>query len=283
MSARSRSITFLMPRSWHCFVMSPPKIPSAVRKTSTVRLRRKQDHVPSRGGICLPTWIAQSDGRPAGQDSVLAAAAHARQSQDRYLCDISCFSCGPDAMVHHRLHHEMEGRPFCFLEIDSHTAHAGIETRVGAFLDIIEARRRQAVPVRPAAKSAVPAHLEQANGRTCVVTGAGRRLALDAPEVVHVSLSDGPRFLCDMVARYNRHPRARIYSAVGHGRLRPLFRRTLEYLDLMARGENLLPDRRQAFPPCGTHRHRPPAAQVVRSRHALGGSHHDYRLDIVAA
>ncbi len=132
--------------------------------------------------------------------SVLAAAEHARQSQNRYLCDISCFSCGPDAMMHHRLQHELEGRPFCFLEIDSHTAHAGIETRIGAFLDIIEARQRQAVPVRLPAKGSVPARLEQANGRTCVLTGAGRRVALDAPEVVHVSLSDGPPFLCNMVA-----------------------------------------------------------------------------------
>ncbi|KKM92447.1 hypothetical protein LCGC14_1218320, partial [marine sediment metagenome] len=35
------------------------------------------------------------------------------------------------------------GNTFCYLEIDSHTAHAGFETRIGAFLDIIEERRRK--------------------------------------------------------------------------------------------------------------------------------------------
>src|SRR5208283_3376510 len=64
---------------------------------------------------------------------VMSAVEYARRHGDRYICDISCFSCGPDAITHHRLRRELEGRPFCFLEIDSHTAHAGIETRIGAF------------------------------------------------------------------------------------------------------------------------------------------------------
>ncbi len=52
---------------------------------------------------------------------VLAAVDYARRHEDRYVCDISCFSCGPDAILHHRLRTELEGQPFCFLEIDSHT------------------------------------------------------------------------------------------------------------------------------------------------------------------
>ncbi|MBI4877511.1 MAG: hypothetical protein HY822_23015 [Acidobacteria bacterium] len=162
--------------------------------------------IASRGFTVIP-GDALSSTPPANRHnvwhfthSVLAAAEHARRSPDRYLCDLSCFSCGPDAMMHHRLRRELEGRPFCFLEIDSHTAHAGLETRIGAFLDIIEARRRQAVSLPPAGRRAAPARLEQTNGRISVVTGGGRRLALNAPEVVHVSLSDGPPFLNEMVA-----------------------------------------------------------------------------------
>ena len=71
----------------------------------------------------------------------MSAVEYARSHDNRYICNISCFSCGPDAIIHHRLRRELEGLPFCFLEIDSHTAHAGIETRIGAFLDIIEASR----------------------------------------------------------------------------------------------------------------------------------------------
>ena len=127
---------------------------------------------------------------------VMAAAEDAIRRGDRYLCNISCFSCGPDAILHHRLRYLLEGRPSCFLEIDSHTAHAGIETRIGAFLDIIEAsRQRRLVPLPAAPRPIAPARLEHDGTHAWIVTSNGRHLPLDAPEVVHVSLADGPQFL----------------------------------------------------------------------------------------
>ncbi|KKL67629.1 hypothetical protein LCGC14_2133080, partial [marine sediment metagenome] len=60
-----------------------------------------------------------------------------------YICLISCFSCGPDSIMYHQIKADLAGNTFCYLEIDSHTAHAGFETRIGAFLDIIEERRRK--------------------------------------------------------------------------------------------------------------------------------------------
>jgi predicted nucleotide-binding protein (sugar kinase/HSP70/actin superfamily) len=45
--------------------------------------------------------------------------------------------------MYHQFRQKLEGHTFCYLEIDSHTAHAGFETRVGAFLDIIEERHRK--------------------------------------------------------------------------------------------------------------------------------------------
>jgi predicted nucleotide-binding protein (sugar kinase/HSP70/actin superfamily) len=133
----------------------------------------------------------------------MAAAECARSNSLRYICNISCFSCGPDAIIQHRLRRELEGRPFCFLEIDSHTAHAGIETRVEAFLDIIEtSRRRHAGPAHHTQRRVVPARLEQDAAHTWIVTGGGRRLPLDAPEVVHVSLADGPQFVSDILAGF---------------------------------------------------------------------------------
>jgi predicted nucleotide-binding protein (sugar kinase/HSP70/actin superfamily) len=50
----------------------------------------------------------------------------------------------PDATIYHFIRQEIAGKTFCYLEIDSHTAHAGFETRVSAFLDIIEETRRRA-------------------------------------------------------------------------------------------------------------------------------------------
>lgn len=134
---------------------------------------------------------------------VMAAVEYSRQRTDRYICDISCFSCGPDAIMQHRLRHELKGQPFCFLEIDSHTAHAGIETRIGAFLDIIESRYQgQVIPECLHEQRSVPARIEEEHGHPIIVTGKGRRLTLDASEVAHAFLSDGDSFVSDMMAGY---------------------------------------------------------------------------------
>ncbi len=66
------------------------------------------------------------------------AVAHVQKNPNLHICLVSCFACGPDASIYHYFRQELAGHAFCYLEIDSHTAHAGFETRVGAFLDIIE-------------------------------------------------------------------------------------------------------------------------------------------------
>jgi predicted CoA-substrate-specific enzyme activase len=74
---------------------------------------------------------------------ILNAVHYVNKYPNMYICLVSCFSCGPDASIYHIIRQELDGQTFCYLEIDSHTAHAGFETRVGAFLDIIEERRRR--------------------------------------------------------------------------------------------------------------------------------------------
>ena len=73
------------------------------------------------------------------------ALAYVKKFPNLYLSFVSCFSCGPDASIYYLIREELAGDTFCYLEIDSHTAHAGFETRVGAFLDIIGERRRQKI------------------------------------------------------------------------------------------------------------------------------------------
>jgi predicted nucleotide-binding protein (sugar kinase/HSP70/actin superfamily) len=68
------------------------------------------------------------------------AIKYVKKYPNVYICFVSCFSCGPDGTMYHHYREQLEGHTFCYLEIDSHTAHAGFETRVGAFLDIIEER-----------------------------------------------------------------------------------------------------------------------------------------------
>ena len=71
------------------------------------------------------------------------AIEYVKKYPNLYICFVSCFSCGPDGTMYHHFRQQLEGHTFCYLEIDSHTAHAGFETRVGAFLDIIEERNRK--------------------------------------------------------------------------------------------------------------------------------------------
>ena len=71
------------------------------------------------------------------------AVGYVKKYPNLYICFVSCFSCGPDGTMYHYFRQQLEGHTFCYLEIDSHTAHAGFETRVGAFLDIIEERHQK--------------------------------------------------------------------------------------------------------------------------------------------
>jgi predicted nucleotide-binding protein (sugar kinase/HSP70/actin superfamily) len=133
---------------------------------------------------------------------VLAAVDYARGRKDHHVCVLSCFSCGPDAIVHHRLRRELDtGKPFCFLEIDSHTAHAGIETRIGAFLDIIDEPRLRSDHRRNRRPPRL-ARLEGKGQGLRIVDSAGNRLRLDDERVVHVLLADLPRLTSRMVVNF---------------------------------------------------------------------------------
>ncbi len=58
-----------------------------------------------------------------------------------FVTFISNFSCAPDSFILHYIKWIMGSKPFLSLELDSHSADAGIDTRIEAFLDIIEGYR----------------------------------------------------------------------------------------------------------------------------------------------
>jgi len=100
---------------------------------------------------------------------------------------ITNFSCGPDSFILGFFRTIMGRKPSLTLELDSHTADAGLETRIEAFLDIVSAYRRQ--PAKPAASpGAQPARFQPArtrieNGRLTVTTSSGETLPLQHPRV----------------------------------------------------------------------------------------------------
>jgi predicted nucleotide-binding protein (sugar kinase/HSP70/actin superfamily) len=81
-----------------------------------------------------------------GQEN-MKAVKQVRNIDNLYLSWISNFSCAPDSFMLHYVRWMMGHKPYLVLEIDSHTADAGLDTRVEAFLDIVESYRRHMSPV----------------------------------------------------------------------------------------------------------------------------------------
>ena len=78
------------------------------------------------------------------------AVALAKRHPNLFLLCVSNFSCTIDAFTHSMLASELGAKPYLILEIDAHTADAGVQTRLEAFLDIVRNYRRGAAGQRPA-------------------------------------------------------------------------------------------------------------------------------------
>ncbi|AEF84709.1 activator of 2-hydroxyglutaryl-CoA dehydratase [Treponema primitia ZAS-2] len=75
-----------------------------------------------------------------GQQDVKSAAL-LKNEDNIYVTYVTNFSCAPDSFILHYLKWFMGQKPFLVLELDSHSADAGVDTRVEAFLDIIDGYR----------------------------------------------------------------------------------------------------------------------------------------------
>ncbi len=71
----------------------------------------------------------------------LLAAHIIRDHPDLYPIFLTNFSCGPDSFIIHFFEELLGGKPYLELEIDEHSADAGVVTRIEAFLDSVRGRR----------------------------------------------------------------------------------------------------------------------------------------------
>ena len=69
---------------------------------------------------------------------ILRAAKIIQNHQNLYPIYITNFGCGPDSFITHFFKRVISGKPFLQIEIDEHSADAGIITRLEAFLDSIK-------------------------------------------------------------------------------------------------------------------------------------------------
>jgi len=77
----------------------------------------------------------------------LKAAKLLKEEDNIYLTFITNFSCAPDSFILHYVKWMMGQKPFLVLELDSHSADAGVDTRVEAFLDIIDGYRSKKIEI----------------------------------------------------------------------------------------------------------------------------------------
>lgn len=78
----------------------------------------------------------------------MKAATILKDEDNIFVTFISNFSCAPDSFMLHYLKWIMGTKPFLILELDSHTADAGVDTRIEAFLDIIEGYRSKITAIQ---------------------------------------------------------------------------------------------------------------------------------------
>ena len=126
---------------------------------------------------------------------LLQAAQRVKANPKFFGCWITNFSCGPDSFLVGYFRDIMGDKPSLTLELDNHTADAGIETRVEAFLDIVRHTllRERRDSTDTARVSFRPAALEQQNGTAGVTCSDGNWVPL-AHERVHMLMPNMGRF-----------------------------------------------------------------------------------------
>jgi predicted CoA-substrate-specific enzyme activase len=114
---------------------------------------------------------------------ILAAADVIRRTPRLYALYLSNFGCGPDSFITHFFKERLQGKPSLLIEIDEHSADAGVITRIEAFLDSLQGHRfAPAAPVsRPVGRRSpgkerliyVPAMCDHAQAFAAAFRGCG--------------------------------------------------------------------------------------------------------------
>ena len=130
--------------------------------------------------------------------SILKGTNFVERHPQLFGCYITNFSCGPDSFLGGYFRHIMRGKPFLILELDSHVADAGLETRIEAFMDIIKNHRElkkfsnyASVPYHPSSRAAHFDHRKQE-----FIDSKGRIYPFHHPRI-HLLFPSMGRFLND--------------------------------------------------------------------------------------
>lgn len=112
-------------------------------------------------------------------DSLLRCARFVAEHPQLFAAYITNFSCGPDSFIITYFRDTMGMKPSLTLELDSHTADAGLETRIEAFLDIVGTCRKlgKSYATKVPAKGSIAAMEYKPEG-AAIRTAGGERVGL---------------------------------------------------------------------------------------------------------
>ena len=146
----------------------------------------------SRGYKVLPLDFLPVDGEPGKKHMywgtgqlIMKAGAFVQKHPRLFGVYITNFSCGPDSFLLTYFRDMMGDKPSLTLELDSHTAGAGLETRIEAFLDVIASYRqlRQRLLITPKTDHFHPALTAFDGTIATITTSRGETLPLTDPRV----------------------------------------------------------------------------------------------------
>jgi predicted nucleotide-binding protein (sugar kinase/HSP70/actin superfamily) len=114
-------------------------------------------------------------------EMILKAARYVKKNERLFGLYITNFSCGPDSFLISYFRDIMGSKPSLVLELDSHTADAGMETRIEAFLDVVRSYMRIEPPSeRPYVKQP---EISLKKGDLRIKTASGEKFSLSDPRV----------------------------------------------------------------------------------------------------
>ncbi|MBI5606200.1 MAG: CoA activase, partial [Deltaproteobacteria bacterium] len=88
---------------------------------------------------------------------ILGAAEILKKNPKLYGIYVTNFSCGPDSFILHFFRDVLKGKPYLEIEIDEHSADAGVVTRLEAFLDSLKnSKEAPFPPLKKRSSSRIP-------------------------------------------------------------------------------------------------------------------------------
>jgi len=139
---------------------------------------------------------------------ILQGAQFVEKDPQLFGAYVTNFSCGPDSFLVGYFRDIMGRKPSLTLELDSHTADAGIETRIEAFLDVVQFYRQSAPrpPVSQDTRPFQPATIEFHGREAGIRTSANDWVPLNDPRV---------KVILPAMSRYGMELMAKAFASRG--------------------------------------------------------------------